>query len=189
VWAKSDIDLVLVTIDDKKVEQSDMALYAHGLNVHAFLMPRTEFRKTVEGSLNNSFMHAFLAKGRVLYTHDPTIADLFGRLNTIGDRDTQVQLLRAATHVLPAMYKARKWFLTRGDLEYTALWILYAATPLAQVELIEARILADREVIPQAMKVNPELVKRPYCDQLKTRRAKANFSQALKTRPRYSAAR
>ena len=26
VWAKSDIDLVLVTIDDRKVDQSDMAL-------------------------------------------------------------------------------------------------------------------------------------------------------------------
>jgi len=33
VWAKSDIDLVLVTIDDKKVEQSDMALYADGVNI------------------------------------------------------------------------------------------------------------------------------------------------------------
>ena len=31
VWAKSDIDLVLVTIDDKKVEASDMALYADGV--------------------------------------------------------------------------------------------------------------------------------------------------------------
>src|SRR6058998_1697774 len=135
VWAKSDIDLVLVTIDDKKVEQSDIALYADGLNVHAFLMPRTEFRKTVEGSVHNSFMHSFLAKGRLLYTHDPTITDLGARLAEIGDRDTQVQLLRAATHVLPAMYKARKWLVTRGDLDYTALWILYAATSLARVEV------------------------------------------------------
>ena len=42
VWAKSDIDLVLVTIDDKKVECSDVALNASGVNVHAFLMPRAE---------------------------------------------------------------------------------------------------------------------------------------------------
>src|SRR5436853_2731777 len=134
VWAKSDIDLVLVTIDDKKVETSDMSLYADGVNVHAFLMSRTEFRKIVEGSIHNSFMHSFLAKGRLLYSHDPTIADLCAGLHEIGRRDTELQLLRAATHVLPAMYKARKWFVTRGDLEYTALWILYAATPLAQLE-------------------------------------------------------
>src|SRR5436309_14903377 len=134
VWAKSDIDLVLVTIDDRKVDRADVALYADGVNVHAFLLPRAEFRKAVEGSVRNSFMHSFLSKGRLLYTHDPTIADLCARLREIGERDTQVQLLRAATHVLPAMYKARKWLVTRGDLDYTALWILYAATPLAQVE-------------------------------------------------------
>src|SRR5262249_37434321 len=148
VWAKSDIDLVLVTIDDRKVESSDMALNADGVNVHALLMPRTEFRKIVEGSIRNSFMHSFLAKGRLLYTHDPTIKDLCSNLSQIGERDTQVQLLHAATHVLPPLYKANKWFVTRGDLEYTALWILYAATPLAQVEVIGARLLADREVIP-----------------------------------------
>jgi uncharacterized protein len=40
VWTKSDIDLVFITIDDRKVEQSDLALYADGLNVHAILVPR-----------------------------------------------------------------------------------------------------------------------------------------------------
>src|SRR5260370_15028129 len=76
VWAKSDIDLLLVTIDDKKVEQSDLALDAGGVNVHAFLLPPAEFRKTVEGSVRNSFMHSLLTKGRLLYTHDQTIAHL-----------------------------------------------------------------------------------------------------------------
>ena len=60
-----------------------------------------------------------------------------------------------ATHALPPIDKAHKWFVTRGDLDYTALWILYAATPLARIEVIGARLLADREVIPQAMKLNP----------------------------------
>ncbi len=107
VWAKSDIDLVLVTIDDKKVGQTDLALYADGVNVHAFLIPRARFRQTVEGSLRNSFMHSLLAKGLLLYTHDQTIADLCAGLGEIGERDTQVQLLRAATSALPAIYKAQ----------------------------------------------------------------------------------
>jgi hypothetical protein len=189
VWVKSDIDLVLVTIDDKKVEQSDMALYADGVNVHAFLMPRVTFRKTVEGSIHNSFMHSFLAKGRLLYTHDPSISDLCSRLSEIGDRDTQIQLIRAATHVLPAMYKARKWLVTRNDLDYTALWLLYAATPLAQVEVIGARLLADREVIPQAIKLNPELFKTVYVDLLNTKKTRRNVETALDTIEGYMARR
>src|SRR5271154_3432950 len=58
VWEKSDIDLALITVDDKKVEAGGLSLYAGGVNVHAFLMPRAEFRKTVEGAVGNSFMHS-----------------------------------------------------------------------------------------------------------------------------------
>jgi len=189
VWAKSDIDLVLVTIDDKKVEEGDLALDADGVNVHAFLVPRAKFRKTMEGAIRNSFMHSLLAKGRLLYTHDETITDLCARLGEIGERDTQVQLLRAATRALGPIYKAHKWLLTRGDLEYTALWILYAATPLAQIEVIGRRLLADREVIPQAMKLNPAFFKTVYADLLNAKKTWKNVQAALESVDRYLAQR
>ena len=190
VWAKSDIDLVLVTIDDKKMAaEGGLSLYADGVNVHAFLMPRAEFRKTVEGSIRNSFMHSLLAKGRMLYTHDESLASLCARLNEIGERDTQVQLLRAATSALPAIYKAHKWFVTRGDLDYTALWILYAATPLAQVEVIGRRLLADREVIPQALKLNPAFFKTVYTDLLNAKKTPKNVQAALDAIDSYIAQR
>jgi predicted nucleotidyltransferase len=179
VWEKSDIDLVLVTVDDKKVESAALALYADGVNIHAFLMSRAEFRKVVEGSVRNSFTHSFLTKGRLLYTHDPTIADLCATLAEMGERDRQVQLLRAATSALPSIDKAHKWFVTRGDLEYTALWILYAATPLAQVEVISAGLLAGREVIPQAMKLNPPFFRTIYADLLNAKKTAKTVQAAL----------
>jgi predicted nucleotidyltransferase len=189
VWSKSDIDLVLVTADDRKTDGASLALYAAGVNVHAFLLPRAEFRKMVEGSARNSFMHSFLAKGRLLYTHDPTLIDLCAGLREIGERDTQVQLLHAATSALPPIYKAHKWFVTRGDLEYTALWILYAATPLAQVEVIGARLLADREVIPQALKLNPAFFKTVYTVLLNSRKTRKGVQAALDAIDRYVAER
>ena len=189
VWAKSDIDLVLVTIDDKKLDDPHRSLYAEGVNVHAMLMPRAEFRRIAEGSMRNSFMHSLLAKGRLLYTHDQTIADLCARLQDIGERDTQVQLLRAATGALFAIYKAHKFFTTRGDLDYTALWILYAATPLARVEIIGARLLADREVIPQALKLNPAFFKTIYTDLLNTKKTRKSVQAALDAIDRYMAER
>jgi uncharacterized protein len=187
VWAKSDIDLVLVTIDDKKLDRADLAIYADGVNVHAFLLPRAEFRKMVEGSVRNSFIHSFLTKGRLLYTHDPTIADLCTRLREIGQRDTQLQLLRAGASALLPLYKAHKWFITRGDLDYTALWILYAATPLAQVEVIGAGLLADREVIPQALKLNPAFFKTVYTDLLNSKKTHKSVQKALEAIDRYVA--
>src|SRR5690242_5803882 len=83
VWDKSDIDLVLVTVDEKKRTDEGLSLYADGINVHAMLLPRSEFRKIVEGTVHNSFGHSFLAKGRLLYTHDETIAKMCERLRIV----------------------------------------------------------------------------------------------------------
>jgi hypothetical protein len=187
VWAKSDIDLVLVTIDDSKVPAGDKSLYADGVNIHALLVPRAEFRKMAEGSVRNSFAHSFLTKGRLLYAHDPTIADLCATLAGIGERDTQLQLLQSATHALPSLYKARKWLLTRGDLDYTALWILYAATPLARVEVMRRRQLADREVIPQALALNPALFTTIYTDLLNSKKSRKAVENALEAAEGYLA--
>ena len=189
VWAKSDIDLALVTIDDKRPGRTSVSLNAGGVNVHAFLMPRAEFRKTVEGSVRNSFTHSLLAKGRLLYTHDETIADLCARLHEIGERDTQVQLLAAGTRALPPIDKAHKWFVTRGDLDYTALWILYAATPLARIEVLGARLLVDREVLLQATKLNPKFVQTGYTDVLNAKKTKKNVQAALDAIDNYIAER
>jgi uncharacterized protein len=189
VWAKSDIDLVLVTIDDSKVHAGERALYADGVNVHAFLMPRAKFRQTVEGALGNSFMHALLAKGQVLYTHDPSIAELHAGLGSIGERDSEVQLLRAATEALALVYKAHKWFLTRGDLDYTALWLLYAATPLARVEVIGARLLAGREVVLQALELNPAFFELIYSRLLNAKKSPRAVKAALDAVDAYLAER
>ncbi len=179
VWAKSDIDLMLVTADDKNPSRTDISLYADGLNVHAILLPRAEFRKTAEGAVRNSFEHSFIAKGRLLYTHDESIAELFGRLANIGERDTRLQLLAAACRALPPVYKAHKWLVTRGDLEYTALWILYAANALAKIEILGARLLADREVLPQALKLNPQFFETVYSGLLNARKTPKNVRAAL----------
>jgi hypothetical protein len=189
VWSKSDIDLVLVTIDDRKAPSNGVALYADGVNVHALLLPRAEFRKIVEGSIRNSFMHSLLAKGRLLYSHDDSIVDLCDQLRDIGERDTRVQLLRAGTHALPPVYKAHKWMVTRRDLNYTALWILYAATPLAEIEVIGARLLADREVIPQALKLNPDFFTTVYVDLLNAKKTERTVERALQAIDQYLAER
>ena len=179
VWEKSDIDLVFITVDGEKAEGDGVSLNADGRNIHAMMMPRTEFRKAVEGVLRNSFVHSFLAKGKLLFTHDPTIADLCERLQGIGARDSELQLLRAAIHALPPIDKAHKWFVTRRDLDYTALWILYAATPLAQAELFSRRMLADREVLPKALALNPTFFSLIYTDILNAKKTSARIEAAL----------
>lgn len=189
VWAKSDIDLVLITIDDRKTINEGLSLYADGINVHAFMQPRAAFRKTVEGAIRNSFIHSLLAKGRLLYTHDESIAAIFSQLQVMGDRDVQIQLLAAASGALPSLYKAHKWFIARQDLDYTALWLLYAANSLAKIEILSAGLLVDREALPQAMKLNPAFFKTVYTDLLNTKKTTKNVQAALSAVDDYLASR
>src|SRR6478752_4967156 len=189
VWERSDIDLVFVTIDDKKVATSDLSLNADGVNVHAIMIPRAEFRKAVEGSLQNSFMHSFLAKGRLLFTHDDTITAMCRRLETMGGRDLAIARLNAATWVLPSLYKARKWFVTRKDYAYTSVWLLAAAQALAKLEVISAGLLADRETLPRALTLNPTLVKTVYTDLLQSGTQRAPVQKALTAMEEAMAAR
>lgn len=189
VWEKSDVDLVLVTIDEAKVSADSISLYADGLNVHAMMITRAAFRRIVQGSVQNSFMHSFLAKGRLLYTHDDTIAQLCATLHMLGDRDRELQVLNAAIGVLGPLYKAHKWLITRGDLDYTALWLLYTATPLAQIEVIGAGRIAGREVIPEALALNPSLFKTVYTDLLHQPVTRARVEAALKAIDRFVAER
>lgn len=189
VWARSDIDLVFVTIDDRKIPSSDIPLYADGVNVHALLIPRAEFRRIVEGSLHGSFMNSFLAKGRLLYTHDPTIEALLDRLRSRGQRDTAILMLQVACGAVPALYKARKWLLTRGDIAYTSYWTLFAANSIARMEVISAGLLPDREVIPQSEQLNPSLMKTIYRDLLCHGTERATAEKALRTIEEYLASR
>jgi len=185
VWSKSDIDLALITIDDKKADREGLCLYADGINVHAFLMTRGDFRKVAEGSFRNSFMHSMLAKGRLLYTHDDTIAAICDRLRDLGDRDTQLQRMAAASQALPCFYKAQKWLTTRGDLEYTALWILHTANALAKIEVLDAGMLVDREALPQALALNPDFFKPIYTDLLNAKKTRKSLEAALAAVDRY----
>jgi hypothetical protein len=179
VWSKSDIDLLLVTIDDKKADKGSLCLYADGINVHAILMPRGEFRRTAEGAIRNSFTHSLLAKGRLLYTHDESIGPVFDALQERGRRDTKLQLLAAGCNALPPVYKAHKWLATRNDLDYTAVWILYAANSLARIEVLEAGMLPDREVLPQALNLNPAFFRVVYTDLLNAAKTRSAVEAAL----------
>ncbi len=92
-------------------------------------------------------------------------------------------------HALPPVDKARKWFVTRRDLDYSALWILYAATPLAQIEVISRRLVPDREVIPQAATLNPALFDVIYTGLLNARKTPEAVGGALDAIDAYLAQR
>lgn len=177
VWEKSDIDLTI--IGEESVKPGSFTLTEDEISIHAQLMPRSAFRKSMEGALQGSFMSSLLHRSRLLFSKDESLALLWENAGPMGERDKQTQLLRAANSCLPILTKAEKWLVIKHDYHYTAYFLLYAAVNLAMLEVIAAGESPGREVIQQALKLNPAFFQRIYIDVLEQPKDEAHLSQAL----------
>lgn len=185
VYDKSDIDLVLICTDDKKTQPHSVSLVVDDINIHTSVQPRSDFKKTIEGAARNSFQHSIYAKACLLFTKDPTVESLFDEIHHVGARDTDFQLMSSGAGAAYGLYKARKWFITRADLELTTVWLIGAAGSLAQIEAGLAGEIIGREVIPQGQALNPELFQVIYTDLLNRKKTKKSVGLALDTAEAY----
>src|SRR5580765_1883579 len=182
VWEKSDIDLLVIgrdEKDDRTRECKSFSLVENGVNIHASLQSRSQFKRMIEGSLQSTFMHSFFSQSRLLFTRDETIRELYDNVERLGTKDRQVQLLRAGTGVLPCLYKAQKWFQAKNDLDYAFLWIMYCVSELARVEVFLNHQVAGREVIQQALALNPKLFQALYTDLINQKKTAQTIGTAL----------
>lgn len=187
VWEKSDIDLLLVTQEVKG--RSGLSLVEDGVNIHAIVETRSAFRKLLEGSIQSSFMHSLLSKGRMLFSRDETLAELFEQRRHLGARDRQIQLLRTGAGVLPAVAKAEKWLHTRGDARYAYAWLLRAIDGLAAIEVLLHGEIVEREVVQQALRHNPAFFGAIYTALMDAPKTPESVGAALEAVERYLRAR
>lgn len=164
VWDKSDIDLVLISADDKKNLSRSVALIVDDINVHALVVSRSEFRRDLESSLHNSVTHSVYARGSLVFSRDPSIDAVFAKIKNLGARDVQIQLLNSAQLALALLYKARKWYEVKNDIAYTTQWLLGTASALSDIEISLHGELVDRDCLPRALGLNPKLFRAIYTD-------------------------
>ena len=185
VWEKSDIDLMLVSADKSTVSgtggsERAFALVENEVNIHAILQTRSQFKKMIEGSLQSSFMHSSFVRSRLLFTRDETIRELYANIDHLGARDQQKQLFHAAASVLPQVYKAEKFLRVKADPQYSFIWVTYAYDGLAQIEVFLNHQIAGRDVMHQALSLNPEFFKAIYTDLLDRKKTAKNLEIVLR---------
>ena len=178
VWRKSDIDIVLIGKEEKKPDKH-FCLVENGVNIHAHLMSRSNFKELLEGKLQGSFTHSWFSKSTLLFSHDPTIQDYYENVGRIGSRDRDMQLLNQAQMAVYTLAKAEKWFVVKKDLSYSFLWIMYTVNNLANIEVILKGEVITREVIHQALKINPAFFNAVYFELIHKKKDEATIEQAL----------
>jgi predicted nucleotidyltransferase len=178
VWRRSDIDLLLVT-QETRLPQEGLCLVESGISINSFLTTRSGFRRILEGSVQGSFLHSTLVKGRMLFCREEPLAELFEARHYLSQRDRAIQLLSAVSRVLPGFVKAEKWFYAKRDFDYCSFWILKCVDALATIEVLLHDAIPGREVIHQALAYNAALFRVLYTDLLHGHAAEANLERTL----------
>ncbi len=183
VWRKSDIDILLVGREEKPTRE--FSLVENGINIHASLIPRGKFKQSIEGALQGSFWHSSFALSTLLFTTDDSIRAYYDNVRSIGARDRQLRLMTAGAGALVTLAKAEKWLVTRKDVPYSFLWIMYTIQNLAQIEVLLHGEVTTREVLPQALAINPAFFHTVYTDLIHQPKDEATIGRALDRINRY----
>lgn len=178
IWEYSDIDVYLVCKDEKRPVEG-FCLVEEGVTIHAVVYPRAKFRQMLEGSLQGSFFHSTVVRSTLLFSRDQALREAYENARHLGEKDRQIQLLRAATSLLPLLVKAEKWLTVKRDPNYAFVWLMHVVVGLAQVDVLLNGEIPGREVIHQALTTNPTLFHALYTDLLKDEKTPERLRQAL----------
>ena len=187
IWARHALSLWVIEADgvtrripsDGTDERVFRILVENGVNVHAEVIPRSRFKKMVEGASRTAFSHNFFAERRIVASKDASIDGWFKKANRMATKDQERELLAFSTWTIHAVLHARKRLEVKGDLALASQDTLGAAHSVAHTEIIRRGEVWEDEVIYRAIEGAPDLFKTIYLDVLAKPRSGKTLTAAL----------
>jgi hypothetical protein len=174
MWQRESLWLWIIEADgvtrriasDGTDERIFRILVENGINVHAELIPRSRFKKMVEGASRTAFSHSFFAERRVVASKDRSIDGWFKKANRLATKDQERELLTYSTWTIHASRHARKRLEIKADLALAAQDTIGAAHSVAHTEIIRRGEVFEQDAIYRAIEGAPELFRTIYLDVL-----------------------
>src|SRR6516165_9162129 len=187
IWQRESLALWIIEADgvsrrlpsDGNDERIFRILVENGINIHAEVIPRSRFKKMVEGASRTALSCNFFAERRVVYSKDPSIEGWFEKANSLATKDQERELLTFSTWTIHAARHARKRLDLKGDLDLAAQETLGAAHSVAHTEVIRCGQVWEQDVIYRAIEGDPALFQTIYLNVLAKRKNQRVLSTAL----------
>lgn len=183
VWRRDSLSLWLIEKDgvtkrlraDGEDPRIHRTLVEEGVNLHVELIPRSQFKRMVEGSARTAFRHSFFARRTLVHCSDPSLATWFETADTLARRDQERELCIATTWLIHAHRRTQQWLERPKDLELAFQELLGCAHCVAAAEVIAAGEVHEGLAIDRAVALAPELMRDLYFDLLKGARTRARL--------------
>ena len=184
VWEKSDIDLVLIT-KDQKTPYRDFWLMDDDIKIQVTVMTRNSFIRHQQRSLQGSGTHHVLTTSKVLFSEDTTLDEFIESMKQVGRRDFELEILRIVCMVIGDLEKAEKYIQIEDDIVQSYLFIYRLLDNLASIICMLNNEIPGREAAEQAMKFEPELLDQIYTQVVLEKTSKDKLLKILSTIRKY----
>src|ERR1051326_1409692 len=187
VWRRDAISLWLIEKDgvtkrlraDGEDPRISRTLVEDGINVHAELIPRSPFKRMVEGSARTAFRYSFFARRKLVYCNDPSLAKWFEDADTVARRDQERELCIATTWLIHVVRHATRLLEYPRDLDLAFQELLGGAHCIAAAEVIASGDVHEGLIIHRGLELAPALMRQVYLDLLAAPKTAENLAQTL----------
>ena len=179
IWEKSDVDMTII-VRDQNLKTTSYALVEDGITLNLWVCGRSEFRRELDRQVGGSWLHSYLAKGKVVYARDESLVEFFEAARDIGDEDRAMSAMTHATYLVHDMHKCQKWLGVGQDPLLAQFTLCMMAESLAHMYLCLQGEPATRQSIRKVVARAPELLKPLYQDPLSHRLTDAEIETGIR---------
>src|ERR1044071_7641155 len=184
IWRRDAISLWVIEKDgvtkrlraDGEEPRIFRTLVEEGVNLHVELIPRSRFKRMVEGSARTAFRFSFFSRRKLVYCSDPSLAKWFEEADTLARRDQERELCIATTWLIHSLRHARRLLEDEKDLDLTLQELLCCAHCVAAAEVIVAGEVHEDLLIHRALQLAPKVMNDLYLDLLKGSRTASRLA-------------
>jgi hypothetical protein len=179
VGEDSNLDTMII-VKDNADSATHRIFTEDGITIDAFVMKRDRFRRHLEGIIQGGMYHSFFSKAKILYTTDESLRDYVKDSNYFGAKDREIQLFNFYSRAFYNLYKTRKFLYIIGDIYGSYSFFMQMVRALAQIEVTLKGIVPLREVIQQALKLNPSIFERIFIEASEMKKTEENMTEMIK---------
>jgi len=188
VWRRDAISLWVIEKDgvtkrlraDGEDPRVFRTLVEEGVNLHVELIPRSRFKRMVEGAARTAFHYNFFARRTLVYCDDPSLAKWFEAADTVARLDQERELCIATTWLIHTHRHASRLLEGRRDLDLAFQELLGGAHCIAAAEVIASGEVNEGLMIQRALELAPSVMKEVYSTLLTTPRTEERLGKHLK---------
>jgi len=153
VWEKSDIDMVIVT-KEEKVLQNLIVIRENEVQINAYIISRNDYRRNQQRFLQGSMVHHMLSTSKLIRSSDRGISEFNRDMFSVADRDRELQILIRSEMLMGGMFKIKKTLYVEESLEKSINWVINATQEIARILIFLEGKIPGRDILTQAQEVS-----------------------------------